>query len=233
MKMNDLGVPKSFFLRAVNKCRSGVAAQRTLVVLLGAVLLACFIGIIPVATRGWKTLPRPSGDVPQSPPVQAGTPQSAIGAGAVPGRSPATDDIGHEERLPAWEMQIEELLSRPIPPEEAGRLLLNLLPSLPKEGQVEAADHLANLLSDEDFPKVRPLLLNPNTPIEVQDALFFELINRDDSVRMPLLLAIARQRGHPYEHDARDSLEMIVGEDLGEDWDAWQAAVEQRLEELK
>jgi hypothetical protein len=103
--------------------------------------------------------------------------------------------------------------------------LLSLLPNLPEDGQVEAAQHLSNLLSDEDFNLLGPTLTNAAVAEAVLDVLMTDVLNRPNNLKLPALLEVARIPGHPKASEARDILEIFVDDNFGEDWAAWQAAV--------
>lgn len=136
---------------------------------------------------------------------------------------------GGAVEIPAWEMQIDGVLRANLTEGQTAQALLHLLPTLPQEGQIEAASHITNLLPDQNFNQVRPTLMNPNTPEPVLSVFFADLMNRDDSIKLRAFLDIARMPTHPYHEEAASNLMIYLGEDHGNNWVRWRAAVEQYL----
>lgn len=130
---------------------------------------------------------------------------------------------------PAWEGRIESILSANTNEAQTAQALLNLLPTLPPEGQAEAANHITNLLPDANYAQAKPVLLNPNTPEPVLSVFFTDLMNRDDATKLRAFLDIAKVPNHPFHEEALSDLQIYLGEDLGTDWTKWNAAVEQYL----
>lgn len=159
-------------------------------------------------------IPRPPVQPPAASPAAQ---QAAPGAGSEP------------EPVPAWEKQIENVLTANSDESQAAQALLNMLPTLPEEGQIEAANHIANLLPEEKYSQLKPVLLNPATPETVLSVFFTDLMNRDDSVKLRAFLDIAKVPNHPFHEEALSDLQIYVGEDYGSDWGRWSAAVEQYL----
>ena len=96
---------------------------------------------------------------------------------------------------------------------------------------MEAAGHLVNLIADEDFHALSRILADPKSPEEVQETIISDTINRPNSLKLPLLLELARNPQHPKATEAKDILGLYLEEDFGEDWNKWQAATEKYLKE--
>jgi len=109
------------------------------------------------------------------------------------------------------------------------QLLINLLPTLPEDGQIEAANHISNLLADTDYNSVKPLLLNASLPESVLSVFFTDLMNRDDPTKLNSFLDIAQIPNHPFHDEALSDLQIYVGDDYGTDWGKWRTAVTQYL----
>jgi hypothetical protein len=128
-----------------------------------------------------------------------------------------------------WEYRIDEILGGTADESQTAILLLNLLPTLPEEGQIEAASHAANLLSDEDFRRAMPILTNPNTPEPVLSVLMTDLMNRPDGVKLPGWLDIARMPGHPLRDEAISAMEIYLDDNYGENWGLWATKIGEYL----
>src|SRR6185295_18711398 len=59
-----------------------------------------------------------------------------------------------------WENKIDVILTGDSDDLQKAKKMAELLPQLPEEGQEEAAEHLANLLPDDQYAAARQLLTN-------------------------------------------------------------------------
>jgi hypothetical protein len=130
-----------------------------------------------------------------------------------------------------WEDQVDEILQSDAEEPAQARKLLKLFPRLPEEGQVEVAQHLANLTADEDYAPLRKILTDPKTAEDVSDILLSDLLDRPNAVKLPSLLEIARNPQHAKAEEAKDLLELYLDENYGDDWRQWQQKMEQWLKE--
>jgi hypothetical protein len=125
----------------------------------------------------------------------------------------------------AWEGMIDQILRSNATEAQMAQMLINLLPTLPEDGQIEAANHIANLLPDANYNAVRPLLLNAGLPESVLSVFFTDLMNRDDPTKLNAFLDVAKISNHPFHDEALSDLQIYVGEDYGTDWNKWKSAV--------
>jgi hypothetical protein len=130
-----------------------------------------------------------------------------------------------------WEMQIDQVLRSSAGETETAQILINMLPALPPDGQEEAAQHISNLIQDEDYSRVMPLVRNTSLPEEVHDVFVTDLMNREDRVKLPALLEIAKLANHPHQEEALTDLEIFLDEDYGTNWTQWDAAMRAYLKE--
>lgn len=131
--------------------------------------------------------------------------------------------------LTPWEHKIDEVLTSGNGETETAQLLINLLPTMPPEGQAEAAQHITNLILDKDYGRVMPMLKNPALAQEVQDVLVTDLMNREDPVKLPALLEVAKIPNHPYHEEAMTDLQIFLDQDNGTNWSKWDGAVRDYL----
>lgn len=130
-----------------------------------------------------------------------------------------------------WEEAIEPVLTNHATADIAkASRLLELFPSLPEEGQEACAQHLSNLVSDEYYPFLGSLLTNAALPEAVLDVLMSDVLNRPNAIKLPALLALARDSTHPKAPEARDILELQLDMDYGEDWALWEQRLQQWLQ---
>ena len=179
-------------------------------------------------TRVATSTPPPPAPAPTPvpPPVTPRPPGRA--ALPTPPVAPANDAAG---KITNWEQRIDDVLTAEGEENKKARDLLGLLPNLPEDGQVEAAQHISNLLPDEEYASLAPTLTNAATPEAVLDVLMTDVLNRPNGVKLGTLLDVARAPNHPKAEEARDVLEVFVDENYGTDWAAWDAAVKKWLAE--
>ena len=88
-------------------------------------------------------------------------------------------------------------------------------------GQVEAAEHITNLLPDEMYASAGAYLTNAAIASDAREVLFSDLLNRPNSIKLAWLLEVARTPGLDQAAEARDTLELFLGEDYGVNWNVW------------
>jgi hypothetical protein len=130
-----------------------------------------------------------------------------------------------------WEEKIDGVLTAQEEDGQKAKRLLAMFPNLPEDGQVEAAQHISNLLPDEQYSSLAQALTNAAMPEAVLDVLMTDVLNRPNQIKLETLLDVARTPNHPKAEEARDVLEVFVDENYGEDWTAWKNAVEKWLKE--
>jgi len=175
--------------------------------------------------------PRPPVARPSPPPPPATVPVPAPTASqAVPGG--ATTPTPAVEAINDWEKRIDGILGDDQTDEaKKADVLLALFPSLPEDGQIEAAQHISNLLPDERYSSLAPMFTNALSGEHVLEVLLTDLLNRPDALKLPTLLEVARLPDHPKAGEARDILEVFTDENFGTDWAKWEGAVQKYLKE--
>lgn len=176
------------------------------------------------ATKPVEFKPGATPSIVSSTPSTSTTPKKTEVAKAAPAK-PA----GTPRPLQEWELRIDEVLRSNADEAQTAKILINMLPTLPPEGQEEAAQHISNLTLDENYKDVLPLVKNPNLPEEVLDVFVTDLMNRDDGVKLPALLDIAKIPNHPHHEEALTDLQIFLDEDFGNDWGRWDTAMKNYL----
>lgn len=171
--------------------------------------------------------PSASTPAPEPPPAVARRPE-ATPAPEKKADAPAAP-MAEAPQLAEWEMKIDQVLRTNAGETETAQMLINMLPTLPPEGQSEAAQHIANLIQDKDYNRVMPLLRNTNLAEEVHDVFVTDLMNREDPVKLPALLEIAKIPNHPHHEEAQTDLQIFLDEDFGNNWPKWEAAMKEYL----
>ena len=132
---------------------------------------------------------------------------------------------------PTWEDKLDEILGAESDDTNKVAELLVMFPTLSQEAKVEVAQHLSNLVEDENYAPLGNLLQDTQNSEEVLDVLMADLLDRPDSMKLPLLLEIARNPGHPHAGEAKDILELYIDEDYGNNWAQWDAGIKKYLAE--
>jgi hypothetical protein len=124
-----------------------------------------------------------------------------------------------------WEQQLEDVLLTDTNLNTKADRILALIPTAPPDAQVELSQHLVNLVQDDHYEGAAGLLTNASTPAAVSTVLMNDLLNRNNTLKLPMLLAVARDDQHPLKDQARDMLELLVQADNGTNWDQWSASI--------
>ena len=124
-----------------------------------------------------------------------------------------------------WEKQLDDILLSDTDPTNKADRILALIPTAPTNAQVELSQHLVNMVQDDHYEGAAQLLTNTATPAAVSTVLMNDLLNRNNSLKLPMLLAVARQEDHPLKDQAREMLVLLLQVDDGSNWDQWSAAI--------
>jgi hypothetical protein len=117
-----------------------------------------------------------------------------------------------------WEDKLDDVLGSDDEDTNKVKQLFEMFPRLPEEGQEEVAQHLSNLVPDDDYTKLGQLLLDAKLPEAVLDVLMSDVLNRPNSVKLPLLLKVAQNPDHAKAEEAKDLLELYLDEEDPAKW---------------
>jgi len=143
--------------------------------------------------------------------------------------APVTPAAVPDNTLAVWEQQVDRILGADTDDTNKVQQLFQVFPGLPEEGQIEVAQHLSNLVSDEDYAPLGQLLQNAKLPEPVLDVLLGDALNRPNAVKLPTLLEVARNPDHVEAGEAKDLLELYLDEDYGTNWDVWRQKLQEWL----
>lgn len=152
-----------------------------------------------------------------------------LGTDAAPATNQNAAPVASTNLITDWEDRLDNILGGEGEDAAKAKQMLEMFPNLPEDGQVEVAQHLANLTPDADYAPLGKYLADPNTPEGVIDVLMGDLLNRPNSVKLPLLVDVARNTTNPKAEEAKNLLELYLEEDYGSDWGTWQAKVDDWL----
>lgn len=169
---------------------------------------------------------RVSLDPAEPPPSQSNLNRGTLAKDSAPRISPSSESRTFAEKNSAL---LSDILSNSMEEGETAQRLFQARAQIPTSQQADLFRHIANLLSDNDFGMVRPILLEDQSPREVLDVLYEETLNRPDFVKLPVLVDIAFQLRHPLSEESRSTLEFLIGEDLGPNRHAWDRKISEIL----
>lgn len=149
----------------------------------------------------------------------------------IPVPIPVAASTNSTDEAETWEDKLDEILTSELDTTQMGESLLDLMPTVNEEAQMELAGHIVNLVDDEHYARVAPYLTNAAVPEAVSSVFMNDLYNRANSLKLPLVLAVARTENHPLREEAKDLLELYIEEDYGTDWKKWESAMNTWLKE--
>ena len=152
---------------------------------------------------------------------------------------PATPDqttnIAATTNLPPastnWEDKIDDIVGSDDTDTNKVKQLFALFSTLPADGQEEVVQHLSNLVEDDNYGPLGDLLKNPNLPEGVLDELLADALNRPNSLKLPVLLDVAQEPNNAKHDEAKDLLELYLGDDYGTNWSTWQTTMNTWLQQ--
>ena len=147
----------------------------------------------PVVSAGAIQLPEPT--IPE--PALAGPVKTpATGSTQRPAGQGWTNPTEAADSRP-WEQRLDGILLGAGEVNDKADLIRKLMKDAPAEAQVELAHHLINMVQDDHYDGAAELLTNASTQPEVATVLMNDLLNRRNTLKLPMLLAIARNDDHP------------------------------------
>ena len=149
----------------------------------------------------------------------------------IPTPAPEAGGTNSSEEADAWEDKLDEILTSETDTTQKGEDLLDMMPKVNEEAQIELAGHIVNLVDDDHYARIAPYLTNAAVPEAVSSIFMNDLYNRANSLKLPLVLAVARTENHPLRDEAKDLLELYIEEDHGTDWPKWESAMKTWLKE--
>jgi hypothetical protein len=124
-----------------------------------------------------------------------------------------------------WEKQLDDVLLSDADVNLKADRILAMIPTAPSNAQVELSQHLVNMVQDDHYDGAAQLLTNPATAAAVSTVLMNDLLNRNNTLKLPMLLDVARDEDHPLKDQAREMLELLIQEDDGTNWDQWGTSI--------
>ena len=140
-------------------------------------------------------------------------------------KTPSTQPTGE------WKAKMEGILSANTSSQQKLQDLKEMLAKLDEAEAEQAVRDLTTKVKNDGYAFLKPLAVDPSLPEPVRDEFMVDLMNRPNSIKMPLFLEIARNPDHPDRESAFDTLEAFTGLKFGADWDGWEKGIQQWLKE--
>ncbi|HUD48703.1 MAG TPA: hypothetical protein VMR33_17860 [Candidatus Baltobacteraceae bacterium] len=156
-------------------------------------------------------------------------PDSNMALAAPPPKRPV-DPAPTPQYSTDWEQKLDDILLAEEDPNTKADQILALIPTAPPDAQVELSQHLVNMVQDDHYSGAAQLLTNAVTPSAVSTVLMNDLLNRANTLKLPMLLAVAQNNDHPLKDQAREMLELLLQQDDGTNWDQWSSSIDTWLQ---
>lgn len=125
-----------------------------------------------------------------------------------------------------WRAGVSDVFVPHTTPADQAKSLLAQFPNLPPAGQLEAAHHISNLLPDDAYAAWASQLTNAAVSPEARSVIYADLLHRPNSIKLPLLLQLARSPQSPDSARATQLLRATLRVDHGSDWNAWSLRIQ-------
>lgn len=126
----------------------------------------------------------------------------------------AVPDATSPETETNWDEKIDGIIGSDDADTNKVKQLFALFPQLPPDGQEEAAQHLSNLVEDENYAPLGEMLKNDKLSEGVLDELLADALNRPNSLKLPVLVDVASDPNNPKHDEAKDLVELYLGDDF-------------------
>jgi hypothetical protein len=130
-----------------------------------------------------------------------------------------------------WEEKLEDILLHGGDANAQSDKILALMATASPDAQLELSQHLINMTQDDHYDGVAGLLTNATTQKPVSTVLMNDLLNRRNTLKLPMLLAVAENDDHPLKGEAKDLLGVFIQTDYGTNWSDWSGAVTNWLQQ--
>ena len=103
-----------------------------------------------------------------------------------------------------------------------------ILDEAPAGQHMAMAEEFVEIVDRGNYHLVYDWLARPGLPVDLRDFLMADLAQQDSDVKLPYLLALARDGEQWVASDAHEYLVLFLDQDLGTNWEAWSQAISPR-----
>jgi hypothetical protein len=166
---------------------------------------------------------------PRVAPVQDKAPATNLTRTATTNKPMARVNSATTKPTGEWKAKMERILTANTSSEQKLQDLKEMLAKLEEADAEEAVRDLTTRVKNDGYAFLKPLAVDASLPEPVRDEFMVDLMNRPNSIKMPLFLEIARNPDHPDHESAFDTLEAFTGLTFGADWNGWEKGIQQWL----
>lgn len=137
-------------------------------------------------------------------------------AGAAPGTDTALekdedeDETPREKAVARWEKLVDEIMDLTEAPSlKVAEDFKKNFAALDAEDQEDSIDYALNLLPDEQFPALYLILFDKRQNPDILDAIFSDALNRDESIKNPIMIELRKDKEHPMFFESARILDVI------------------------
>jgi len=111
-----------------------------------------------------------------------------------------------------WEKLVDTLSEQTVKPTASDAIAFkDAFHKLDPDDQMDGIRTALNLLPDEQFPLLYPILFDKLEKRDLLDEIFSDALNRDEDIKVPIMKEIIKDKEHPMYADAMHILE-VTGE---------------------
>ncbi len=113
-----------------------------------------------------------------------------------------------------WETLTDEVVSKEsqVPIKDRAKRVKEGLKNVPESERAVALQSMLNLVEDEEFAILDDILFDLAEPKETVEAIFDDMLNRPEALKLGYLVKIAQMRDHPMFADAMHILTVTTPE---------------------
>jgi len=108
---------------------------------------------------------------------------------------------------------------------QKAQVFVSMLAKSEPDDQRKLAHASVRQVANTNYALLRHGLFNPRLPRPVLSVFMTDVLKRDNKVRMPALLTLARSDAHPMQAEAEQLLTVYLGQNYGTNWLKWEEAL--------
>lgn len=151
-----------------------------------------------------------AGETARAVPPPAGRP-STVSRPAQPPRDKPSEEA-RSQAVTEWETYVDAVIEQAkSPTADQAIAFRDAFHKLASDERMEGIRTALNLLPDQQFPLLYPILFDKLEQRDLLDEVFCDALNRDENIKVPIMKEIIKDKEHPMYSDAMHILE-VTGE---------------------
>jgi len=150
----------------------------------------------------------------------------ASGSGAeLPPLSPAVQSRVDTNTIGILEQRIHNVEQWGLSPVEKAQVYFQMFEKLETDERRRLSHAAVKCVADTNYVVIRKRLLDATQPKPILSVFMTDTLKRQNAIKMPVLLELARLDGHPMQTEATELLTVYIGMNYGKNWTKWEQAV--------